>query len=172
MDELFKKLSGNVILVNDVTASLQCLKHFSDSLLQYFLKKLYLMNDEVTAILSGTREEIEIIIESFPVLESQFPNKFEFEPYTNRQLLEIALSICQKKNYQLDEGAWQQLLELIDEMLQGKNRNFYNARSIKELLNRAISIQEDRILSMPNIQSSDLMTITYDDLTTLRTIEK
>lgn len=172
MDELFKKLSGNVILVNDVTASLQCLKHFSDSLLQYFLKKLYLMNDEVTAILSGTREEIEIIIESFPVLESQFPNKFEFEPYTNRQLLEIALSICQKKNYQLDEGAWQQLLELIDEMRQGKNRNFYNARSIKELLNRAISIQEDRILSMPNIQSSDLMTITYDDLTTLRTIEK
>lgn len=172
MDELFKKLSGNVILVNDVTASLQCLKHFSDSLLQYFLKKLYLMNDEVTAILSGTREEIEIIIESFPVLESQFPNKFEFEPYTNRQLLEIALSICQKKNYQLDEGAWQQLLELIDEMRQGKNRNFYNARSIKELLNRAISIQEDRILSMPNIQSGDLMTITYDDLTTLRTIEK
>lgn len=172
MDELFKKLSGNVILVNDVTASLQCLKHFSDSLLQYFLKKLYLMNDEVTAILSGTREEIEIIIESFPVLESQFPNKFEFEPYTNRQLLEIALSICQKKNYQLDEGAWQQLLELIDEMRQGKNRNFYNARSIKELLNRAISIQEDRILSMPNIQGSDLMTITYDDLTTLRTIEK
>lgn len=172
MDELFKKLSGNVILVNDVTASLQCLKHFSDSLLQYFLKKLYLMNDEVTAILSGTREEIEIIIESFPVLESQFPNKFEFEPYTNRQLLEIALSICQKKNYQLDEGAWQQLLELIDEMRQGKNRNFYNARSIKELLNRAISIQEDRILSMPNILSSDLMTITYDDLTTLRTIEK
>lgn len=172
MDELFKKLSGNVILVNDVTDSLQCLKHFSDSLLQYFLKKLYLMNDEVTAILSGTREEIEIIVESFPVLESQFPNKFEFEPYTNRQLLEIALSICQKKNYQLDEGAWQQLLELIDEMRQGKNRNFYNARSIKELLNRAISIQEDRILSMPNILSSDLMTITYDDLTTLRTIEK
>ncbi|HQF42696.1 MAG TPA: AAA family ATPase, partial [Ignavibacteriaceae bacterium] len=172
IDELFKQLKGNVVLVNDVTTSLQCDKNFSDSLLQYFLKKLYLTGDDVVAILAGTKSEINFLVENFPVLESQFPNIFEFEPYTNRQLLEIALSICQKKNYQLDEGAWQQLLELIDEMRKEQNRNFYNARSIKELLNRAISIQEDRILSMPNIMSGDLMTITLEDLTLLRSMEK
>lgn len=172
IDELFKQLKGNVVLVNDVTTSLQCDKNFSDSLLQYFLKKLYLTGDDVVAILAGTKSEINFLVENFPVLESQFPNIFEFEPYTNRQLLEIALSICQKKNYQLDEGAWQQLLELIDKMRKEQNRNFYNARSIKELLNRAISIQEDRILSMPNIMSGDLMTITLEDLTLLRSMEK
>ena len=58
IDELFKKLLGNVILVNDVTAALQCTNDFSDSLLQYFLKKLYLINDDVAAIFSGTSEEI------------------------------------------------------------------------------------------------------------------
>lgn len=172
IDELFKQLKGNVVLVNDVTTSLQCDKNFSDSLLQYFLKKLYLMSEEVVAILAGTKGEINFLVGNFPVLESQFPNIFEFENYTNRQLLEIALSVCQKKNYQLDEGAWQQLLELIDEMRKEQNRNFYNARSIKELLNRAISIQEDRILSMPNIMSGDLMTITLEDLTLLRSMEK
>ena len=171
MDELFKKFLGNVILVNDVTATLQCTSDFSDSLLQYFLKKLYLINDDVVAILSGSNEEIKTLINNFPVLENQFPNVFEFETYSTRQLLEIALSICQKKNYQLDEGAWQQMLELIEYLKKENRKNFNNTRTIKEILNKAISIQEDRILSVPNISDDDLMMITFDDLTALRLME-
>lgn len=168
IDELFKKLLGNVILVNDVTAALQCTNDFSDSLLQYFLKKLYLINDDVVAILSGTAEEIDTLINNFPVLENQFPNIFNFEPYSIRQLLEIALSISQKNNYQLDEGAWQQMLELIIELKKETRKNFYNARTLKEIINKAISYQEDRILASKDIQENDLMMITYEDLTALR----
>ncbi len=151
IDELFKKLLGNVILVNDVTATLQCTNDFSDSLLQYFLKKLYLINDDVVAIFADSKEEIETLMNNFPVLENQFPNVFNFESYSTRQLLEIALVICQKKNYQLDEGAWQQLLEIIVELRKEKRKNFYNSRTIKDILNKAIEIQEERILSVPNI---------------------
>ena len=168
IDEIFKNLTGNVILVNDVSASLQCSNDFSDSLLQYFLKKLYLMNDNVIAILSGTASEIESLISSFPVLENQFPNIFNFEFYSTRQLLEIALNICQKNNYQLDEGAWQQMLEIIIELKKESRRNFYNTRTIKELINKAISYQEDRILAIKDINEGDLMLITYEDLTALR----
>jgi len=171
MDELFKKLLGNVILVNDVTAALHCTNDFSDSLLQYFLKKLYLINDDVVAILSGNKEEIETLVNNFPLLENQFPNIFNFEAYSTRQLLEIALNICQKKNYQLDEGAWQQMLELIVDLKKEKRKNFYNTRTIKEILNKAISIQEDRILSVKNIIDDDLMMIIYDDLSILRSLE-
>jgi stage V sporulation protein K len=168
IDELFKKLLGNVILVNDASASLQCTNDFSDSLLQYFLKKLYLINDDVVAIFSGSAAEIETLINNFPVLENQFPNIFNFEPYSTRQLLEVALNICQKNNYQLDEGAWQQLLELIVELKKETRKNFYNSQSIKEIIFKAISFQEDRILSVKDIKESDLMMITYDDLTKLR----
>jgi len=171
MDELFKNLLGNVILVNDTVAALQCTNDFSESLLQYFLKKLYLINDDVVALLSGSREEIESLLNNFPVLENQFPNVFNFEPYTTRQLLEIALNICQKKNYQLDEGAWQQLMELIVELKKEKRKNFYNSRTIKEILNKAIAIQEDRILKSQNINENDLMLITFEDLTILRSTE-
>ena len=171
IDELFKKLLGNVILVNDVTATLQCTSDFSDSLLQYFLKKLYLISDDVAAIFSGSKEDIQNLINDFPVLENQFPNIFNFESYSTRQLLEIALSICQKKNYQLDEGAWQQMLELIDYLKKEKRKNFYNTRTIKEILNKAISIQEDRILSVSNINVEDLMMITLNDFISLRSME-
>lgn len=168
IDELFKKLLGNVILVNDVMASLQCTNDFSDSLLQYFLKKLYLINDDVAAILSGTSEEIDMLINNFPVLGNQFPNIFNFESYSTRQLLEIALKISQKNNYQLDEGAWQQMLELIIELKKETRKNFYNTRTLKEIIYKAISYQEDRILSVKDINENDLMMITYADLTSLR----
>ncbi len=65
--------------------------------LQYFLKKLYLINDDVVAILSGSNEEIKTLINNFPVLENQFPNVFDFEPYSTRQLLEIALKHLSEK---------------------------------------------------------------------------
>ena len=168
IDELFKKLLGNVILVNDVSAALQCTTDFSDSLLQYFLKKLYLINDDVVAILSGNAEEIDTLINNFPVLENQFPNIFNFEPYSTRQLLEIALNISQKNNYQFDEGAWQQMLELIIELKKEARKNFYNSRTLKEIINKAISYQEDRILAVKDINENDLMMITYEDLTALR----
>lgn len=171
MDELSKKLLGNVILVNDAVASLQCSDDFSDSLLQYFLKKLYIISDDVVAILVGNKEEIEMLINNFPVLENQFPNQFNFGSYSSRQLLEIAHSLCVKKNYQLDEGAWQQLFESISVLKSEKRKNFYNARTIKDILNKAISIQEDRILSINNIKDDDLMLITYDDMTKLRSAE-
>ena len=171
IDELFKNLLGNVVLVNDVAVSLQCTNEFSDSLLQYFMKKLYLINDDVVAIFVGTKEEIETLVNNFPVLENQFPNVFKFEHYTTRQLLEIALAICQKKNYQLDEGAWQQLLEIFIDLRKENRKNFYNARTIKDIINKAIAIQEDRILSVANIEENDLMTITFNDLTILRSLE-
>jgi SpoVK/Ycf46/Vps4 family AAA+-type ATPase len=171
IDELFKKSLGNIVLVNDVVASLQCKNDFSDSLLQYFLKKLYLISDDIVAIFTGDQEEIETLINNFPVLTNQFPNIFNFEPYSTRQHLEIALSICQKNNYQLDEGAWQQMLEIIIEKKKETRKNFYNARTIKEIINKAISYQENRILKVKDIKESDLMMITYEDLTALRTTE-
>jgi stage V sporulation protein K len=101
-------------------------------------------------------------------LENQFPNIFNFEPYSTRQLLEIALNISQKNNYQFDEGAWQQMLELIIELKKEARKNFYNARTLKEIINKAISHQENRILAVKDINENDLMMITYEDLTALR----
>ena len=60
------------------------------------------------------------------------------------------------------------MLELIIELKKETRKNFYNARTLKEIINKAISYQEDRILSIKDIKESDLMMITYEDLTALR----
>ena len=60
------------------------------------------------------------------------------------------------------------MLEIIIELKKETRRNFYNSRTIKELINKAISYQEDRILAITDISEGDLMMITLEDLTALR----
>ncbi|HMN47529.1 MAG TPA: AAA family ATPase [Ignavibacteriaceae bacterium] len=167
LDKIFQDSIGKIIVVNDSVITLKAKSDFSDSLLQYFLKKLYLYKDKVVAVLTGNQDEFEDLFESVPVIENQFPNIYNFGHYSTRQLLEIALNICQKKNYQLEEGAWQQMLDLLAKLRSDKNKNFYNARTIKEILNKAIANQEERIISLKHPKDADLMTITYEDFTGL-----
>lgn len=169
IDKLFQESGGNIILINDAINTLRTKNDFSDSLLQYFLKKLYLNQNKVSAILYSTREEIQELIQSFPVIENQFPNIFNFQEYSNRQLLEIGWKICKKKNYILDEGAWQLLYEIICAARAEVTKNFYNARTVNEILNQAIAAQENRILNFTNLNESDLMTLTYQDFEVLLT---
>jgi replication-associated recombination protein RarA len=165
LEKIVDDAAGGVILVNQAVITLNANHDFSDSLLQEFLKRLYLSKDKLITILSGTREEIADLFDAVPLLQNQFPNFFVFDEYSPRQLLDIALNICQKKNYQLDEGAWQELLELI--ILRRKNnnkQNSTNARTVKEIINKAIEKQEERILSLTEIKDEELMTIKLDDL--------
>lgn len=168
LEKIFDEATGGVILVNQAVITLNANHDFSDSLLQEFLKKLYLSKDKLITILSGTREEIADLFDAVPLLQNQFPNFFVFDEYSPRQLLDIALNICQKKNYQLDEGAWQELLELL--ILRRKNnnkQNSSNARTVKEIINKAIEKQEERILSLTEIKDEELMTLKLDDLKSL-----
>lgn len=163
LDKIFQNSIGKIIVINDSVNTLKAKSDFSDSLLQYFLKKLYLYKDKVVAVLTGNQDDFEDLFASVPVIENQFPNIYNFGHYSTRQLLEIALNICQKKNYQLEEGAWQQMLDLLAKLRNDKNKNFYNSRTIKEILNKAITNQEERIISLKYPKDTDLMTITYED---------
>jgi hypothetical protein len=60
------------------------------------------------------------------------------------------------------------MLEIIIDLKKETRKNFYNARTLKEIINKAISYQENRILSVKDINENELMMITYEDLTALR----
>lgn len=167
VDRLFQENDGKIVLVNDAIKTLDTKKDFSDSLLQYFLKKLYLNQKRIIVILCGSEQEINELIQSVPVIESQFPNVFRFQEQSNRQLLEIGWRICKKKNYVLDEGAWQILYEIICKMRNDNSKVFYNAKTINDILNRAIQMQEKRILSLNEFSEGELMTLTLQDFESL-----
>lgn len=165
IDKVFQNSAGKVLVVNEAVTALQAKGDFSDSLLQYFLKKVYLSSSKTVTILVDSETELEAMMENVPVISNQFPNQFNFETYTTRQLLEIALNICQKKNYQLDEGAWQLMMDILNRSRM--NPDFAYVRTVNSIIEKAITAQEERILALNSIKEEDLMTIIFEDIESL-----
>jgi len=97
-------------------------------------------------------------------LKSRFPHYFSFEDYTPRQMLEIVYLMSDRNGYILDEGALQLLLEIFKNAYEQRDKNFGNARTVKNILMKAISNQEDRILTIENPTDEDLITIKFEDV--------
>ena len=79
-------------------------------------------------------------------------------------MLEIALVISTKAGYTLDEGAWQLLLEIFTNLYKDRDKSFGNARTVRNILYKAISNQEERILTITNPTDEDLSTIVLEDV--------
>ena len=109
-------------------------------------------------------EEMKEFIQFNPGLQSRFTNFFAFDDFTPRQMLEIALVISTKAGYDLDEGAWQLLLEIFNKLYKERDKSFGNARTVRNILYKAISNQEERILTLNNPTNEELSTIAFEDV--------
>jgi hypothetical protein len=115
-------------------------------------------------IVAGYPEDMKRFLDTNPGLQSRFTNFFMFEDYNPRQMLEIATMIAEKNGYQMDEGALQLLLEKLTKLYSKRDSNFGNARTVKNILYKAISYQEERILTVSHPTDEDLVTITLNDV--------
>jgi hypothetical protein len=132
--------------------------------LETLLKRMDDYHGKFICIAAGLTNEMNEFIGSNPGLQSRFTNNFIFEDFSPRQMLEIALDISDKNGYKLDEGAWQQLHEIFTELYHKRDINFGNARTVRNILYRAISNQEERILKIVNPSNEDLCTIIFEDV--------
>ena len=70
---------------------------------------------------------------------------------------------CEKSGYTLDEAAREQLkTQLALGALEPKA--FGNARGVRNLFERAVAAQADRLAAMTDLTKDDLMTLTKEDL--------
>lgn len=137
-------------------------RKFFDSSLSLLKKS----GNKFVLILSDTQTEIEKILAIYPELKTFFTNTFRFNNYTPREMLEIALNFTQQYGYQLDEGAWQLLLDIFNE-LYSSNPEKGNIKTVLEMIFNAITNQEARLSKKENISDEELITITIEDIAKL-----
>jgi AAA+ superfamily predicted ATPase len=121
-------------------------------------------SNKVCFILAGNEKEISQLFEVNPEIKSYFSNFFHFEDYNPRQMLEIAYQITSRHGYNLDEGAWQQLLDIFIKIYKERDNNFANADTVIKILYKIISSQEERILKLYNPSDHELSSIRFEDV--------
>ena len=163
-NEVIDKAIGGTLFIDEAYALARGFSDFGQETIDTLLKRIEDDQGKFVVIVAGYTDEMKDFLDSNPGVQSRFPNYFLFDDYTPRQMLEIALSMSERNGYKLDEGAWQLLLELFTRLYESRDKNFGNARTVKNMLYKAISNQEERILTLLDPDDDDLTKIVLGDV--------
>ena len=78
--------------------------------------------------------------------------------------MEIFQSMCEKNGYTLDDKAAEYAKTYFKELYQERDENFGNARDVRNVFERAVARQSDRVAALENPGKEELMALTTADL--------
>ena len=128
------------------------------------LKRMEDDRDRLVVILAGYSDEIKQFINSNPGLESRFNRYIHFDDYSDLELMDIFCYNLNKGQYRITEEALLQVYRIINEKLAQKDARFGNARYIRNLFEKIVQKQSDRLASLGEVSKEQLTMITEDDV--------
>ena len=128
------------------------------------LKRMEDYRDRLVVIIAGYKNEMQRFIDSNPGLQSRFNRYIDFPDYSGVELTDIFKMYMKKNQYTLADGAEEYLKEQFEYAVAHKDRNFGNARFARNVFEKSIQSQANRLEGMANLSKSQLTELTVDDL--------
>lgn len=132
--------------------------------IETILKAMEDHRNELVVIVAGYDALMHKFIDSNPGLSSRFSKYFYFPDYTGEELLKIFERFCKTNGYSLESGVEESLLQTFTALYDTREEHFGNARAIRNIFEKAINCQADRIAGQSSFTDADLETLTAADL--------
>ena len=156
-----------VLFIDEAYALMQTGNDYGDEAIATLLKRMEDDRDRLVVIIAGYTDEMNNLIESNPGLKSRFNRYIDFPDYSSNELQQIFLSYAKSGGYQLDNKAQQVLATRMNRAVAAKDRYFGNARYARNVFERAMIVQADRLAEeggADHASQEALITIKADDL--------
>ena len=137
---------------------------YGQEAIETLLKSMEDHRDELVVIVAGYTELMHKFVDSNPGLSSRFNKYFDFPDYTGEELISIFDLFCKKNGYIIEDNARKRLLSKFEQMFLERDEHFGNARTARNIFEKAINAQANRVSQLKNVSDNDLMLITYDDI--------
>lgn len=128
------------------------------------LKRMEDDRDRLVVILAGYTEDMKRFIDSNPGLQSRFNRYIEFPDYTAEELLQIFEVNMRKYDYHFGEGAKEVLQQYLRNAVANKDANFGNGRFVRNIFEKKLERQANRLASENNLTTERLSAIEKEDL--------
>ena len=130
------------------------------------LKRMEDNRDRLVVILAGYSDEMKQFIDSNPGLQSRFNRYILFEDYSTDELTSIFEFNLSKYDYKLTEEAEKTIKEVMSEAVAKKDKNFGNARFVRNLFEKTLERQAKRLASshLNSLTEEALTEITASDI--------
>lgn len=162
--EVIQKALGGVLFVDEAYALTDHGENdYGQEAVDTLLKAMEDHRDDLIVIVAGYTELMDEFVHSNPGLESRFNRFMQFPDYTVEEMLAIFDMRCQKSSYELAQDA-RDLLKGLLALFSLNAKGFGNARGVRNLFERAVSAQANRLATLENVTREQLMLLTCDDL--------
>ena len=161
----FERAKGGVLFIDEAYSLLDDRKGcFADEAINTIVQEMENKREDVIVIFAGYKDEMKSFVERNPGLQSRIAHQVEFEDYSTDELCEIAEYIAKKSNYSFSNEALKKLNIIFEKAR--NTLNFGNGRYARNIFEKAIMVQSERLASLPydSLSDNDLFTLTADDI--------
>lgn len=128
------------------------------------LKRMEDNRDRLVVILAGYSKEMQDFINTNPGLQSRFNRYIDFPDYSAAELLQIFEKNVEKFDYKLEKEALVAMGEYFQNAVENKDANFGNARFVRNIFEKTLEKQANRLSTDPDLDTDELTLITLADL--------
>ncbi|KAA1246862.1 AAA family ATPase [Aquimarina sp. RZ0] len=164
-DEIITAAIGGVLFIDEAySLTTGGFNDFGAEAIETLLKRMEDHRENLVIVVAGYPDEMETFIQSNPGLQSRFNRYFEFDHFSIDSLAKIFKLIAKKNDFILTEDAEDKLLAILERIHEKRHKGFGNARTIRNLFEKIIERQANRIVSITPVTEEVLMTLTEDDI--------
>lgn len=167
-NEIIDKAMGGVLFIDEAYALSQGGSNdFGKEAISTLIKRMEDDRSRFAVILAGYTEDMSDFMNTNPGLKSRFPRIINFPDYSTEELEQIFLSIASGQGYELSANGKNALKKQIEEDVKVKDKKFGNGRYVRNLFEKAIQLQANRLEALSDPSGEELMTLTEKDISAL-----
>jgi len=164
--EVLNSALGGILFIDEAytLSSTHGEDQYGQEAIDTILKYMEDHREDLIVIAAGYENLMGEFLNSNPGMKSRFNKYFFFSDYTEDELAEIFLCISSNSSYFLDEQAEKRLRGITKEIVQNKPENFGNGRTMRNLFERSLANQANRIVALSISEKADLQRIAAEDI--------
>lgn len=128
------------------------------------LKRMEDDRERLVVVLAGYGDEMKTFIDSNPGLQSRFNRYIHFDDYSANELVEIFKLKVSDNDYILSGSALESIKGLIAQNVESKDKNFGNARFVRNIFEKTLENQASRLSDMGSVSKQMLQSIQKEDI--------
>lgn len=165
--EVVERALGGVLFIDEAYALApeNAANDFGSEAIDTLVKLMEDHRDDLVIIVAGYTEEMQRFLKANTGLYSRFNKFITFSDYTKEELLAILDSMAAASGFCMTDEARLKVDVMLSSMDERAKREFGNARGIRNLFERLVSNQANRIITYSSQSIKDVTVITEEDVT-------
>jgi hypothetical protein len=164
-DKVVQEARGGVLFIDEAysLAPDNSDQDFGREAIETLLKLMEDHREDLVVIVAGYRDRMETFLESNPGLRSRFTRFIDFPDYTPDELALIFTRLTEEEGYTLADGALDAVKGILNREHELRKENFGNARLVRNLFERALTSQANRLVGGTPTRA-ELCVLTAEDI--------